>query len=407
PSKNFSEVAAAFQKSNAMVEFVVLTPQDQIRQGVKALKSGASDYLTCPIVHEEVLLVIAAFQETLAKDLELDYLRDQFWKTDWISVIRTNNPKMRKIFEDTRAVAPTIATVLLLGETGTGKGLLARLIHWHSNRYAKPFIAVHCGAIPDTLIESELFGHEKGAFTGAERIKRGKFEIAGGGTIFLDEIGTITPAAQVKLLQVLQDGTFSRLGSETQIQADVRIIAATNDDIRKLCDQGRFRKDLFYRLNVFPLEAPPLRQRLEDLPSIVKTIQKNLDAKYGKSIYRLHPSVMDSFRRYNWPGNIRELENVLERAYILENNSTLMPQSFPREIVGHKSMPSMEAGGEILPLADARRIIIEDFERHYIKTLVDRYKGKIGLSAEQARITPRQLNRLMARYEIRKEDYKD
>ncbi len=176
-----------------------------------------------------------------------------------LEMIQSLNPCMKKVYDNIRSVAPTIATVLLLGDTGTGKGMTARMIHWHSQRHDRPFIEVHCGAIPDTLMESELFGHEKGAFTGAERRKPGKFEMAAGGTIFLDEIGTITPSSQIKLLQVLQDGVYSRVGGDLPLKADARIIAATNADIAELVKTGQFRKDLFYRLNVFPIEIPHFR----------------------------------------------------------------------------------------------------------------------------------------------------
>jgi len=263
---------------------------------------------------------------------ELDYLRDRFWQEDSLEIVRTRSPLMKRLFDKVRSVAPTKSTVLLNGETGTGKGVLARLIHQHSNRKDGPFISVHCGAIPDTLLESELFGHERGAFTGAVRRKLGKFEIAQGGTIFLDEIGTITPSAQIKLLEILQDGTFHRVGGEERIEANMRVIAATNADLRKMCEAGQFRKDLYYRLNVFPLEIPPLKERMEDIGYIVEVILKKLNKFDLKEIHDIHPHVIDAFGNYPWPGNIRELENLMERAYILEESPILMPDSFPDEL---------------------------------------------------------------------------
>jgi transcriptional regulator with GAF, ATPase, and Fis domain len=206
---------------------------------------------------------------------------------------------MREVFKKIRAVASTRATVLLIGETGTGKGLLARMIHMHSNRCDDPFISVHCGAIPDTLLESELFGHEKGAFTGAVRKKLGKFEMARGGTIFLDEIGTITPPAQIKLLQVLQDGTFSRVGGEEALQTDARVITATNADLTGMSERGEFRKDLYYRLNVFPIEIPPLRERVDDIPQIVEVFLKKLKQRHEKNIHSVHPHVLQVFENYH------------------------------------------------------------------------------------------------------------
>jgi DNA-binding NtrC family response regulator len=322
-----------------------------------------------------------------------------------LEMIQSRNPRMRKVYENIRSVSPTIATVLLLGDTGTGKGRTARLIHWHSQRSDKPFIEVHCGAIPDTLMESELFGHEKGAFTGADRRKPGKFEIAAGGTIFLDEIGTITPSAQIKLLQVLQDGIFNRVGGDAPLKADVRIIAATNADIAELVKTGQFRKDLFYRLNVFPIEIPPLQKRLEDLPGLIEVFLKNLNIKYGKKITGVHPLVMDRFERYDWPGNIRELENLLERACILETGPVLMPQSFPLE-----TMPDMDnprPGSECsTPISRARQQAVDRFEQEYLTTLLTRTRGRIDQAAGIAGITPRQLNRLLKRHHLSKSTFK-
>ena len=401
------EVMVDFQDTNPMIEYAVLTSQSEIREAFKAVKAGAGDYITHPLDPEEIRLVVSAYKESCARDHELTYLRNRFWKTEWIDVIHTRNPHMINIYETIRSVAPTIANILLLGETGTGKGILARLIHIHSNRNDKPFLSVHCGAIPDTLLESELFGHEKGAFTGAVRKKAGKFEIANGGTIFLDEIGTISSSAQIKMLQVLQDRTFSRVGGEEPLKADVRIIAATNSDLKELAEQGRFRNDLYYRLNVFPIVIPPLRQRIEDIPHMVEVFLKKLNQQYGRNIQKIHPKVIEALKRYQWPGNIRELENVLERSYILEKNGTLMPQNFPLEIMSPDFISAFlqEPGGP-LSLNDARRLALEDFEQLYVKNLISRNKGKINLSAQEAKITPRQLNRLKTRYNIKKSDYR-
>ncbi len=406
-AQGFEQVIKPFVRTNPLVKFIAMTSREEVRQAVKAVKDGASDYITYPFEPRELGLVLDEINETLGRDLELDYLRDRFWKTEWLEIVQSHNTGMRRVYDSIRSVAPTIATVLILGDTGTGKGLFSRLIHWHSLRYDKPFIDVHCGAIPDTLLESELFGHEKGAFTGADRRKPGKFEMARGGTIFLDEIGTITPAAQIKLLQVLQDGTFSRVGGDQVMTADVRIIAATNADLSLLVAQGQFRKDLYYRLNIFPIEIPPLKARLEDLPYIVELLLTRLNAKYGKGIPKLHPDVREGFIAYDWPGNIRELENILERAYILETGPILTPCNFPPDLVkdSGKSVPPLTARGD-LPLAEARQAAIHAFESAYVKDLLRQTRGKINQAAEKAGITPRQLNRLIVRYHIDKLDFK-
>jgi transcriptional regulator with GAF, ATPase, and Fis domain len=313
---------------------------------------------------------------------------------------------MNKVFEQIRSVAPTKSTVLLIGETGTGKNVLAQLIHQQSNRKDDQFISVHCGAIPDTLIESEMFGHEKGAFTGAVRRKMGKFEFATGGTIFLDEIGTITPAAQIKLLQVLQDGTYQKVGGEETLKTDVRVITATNADLKNMCNQGTFRNDLYYRLNVFPIEIPPLRKRLEDIPLFIETFLNKLNQFSLKTIHGVHPQVIESLRQYSWPGNIRELENLVERAYILESSSVLTPESFPSELFEAETTSVFIPSSEHLTLADARQRGIEEIERNYLKDVLARNKGIINESARDAGISSRQLNKLMNRYGIRKEEFK-
>ncbi|MCF8126282.1 MAG: sigma-54 dependent transcriptional regulator [Desulfotignum sp.] len=394
-----------FVAANPFVQFVVLCDKKHLTTALAAVKDGAAGYLLSPVRKRDVKLVLQSVTQAISKDFELDYLRDHFWKTEWLDVIQSKNPCMKKIYENIKSVAPTIATVLLLGDTGTGKGMTARLIHWHSQRFDKPFIEVHCGAIPDTLIESELFGHEKGAFTGADRRKPGKFEMAWGGTIFLDEIGTITPAAQIKLLQVLQDGIFNRIGGDISLQSDVRIIAATNADIQELVKTGQFRKDLYYRLNIFPIQIPPLNERREDLPYLTDLFLKKLNTKYGKKISRIHSLVMEKFTRYDWPGNIRELENIIERAYILEQSSQLMPHSFPLETMPDcdSPVPDDAAGTN---LAQARQQAVDRFEQSYLTVLLGQVQGRIDKAAARAGITPRQLNRLLKRHHLNKNDFK-
>jgi len=404
--QNFTETIQIFKEVHPLAEVVVLAPKEQIREAVRAVKSGADDYLTYPIDAAEVQLVVESLRESLTQNLELDYLRDKFWKTEWLDVIQTRTPGMREAFKKIRAVAPTKATVLLTGETGTGKGLLARIIHRHSNRCDDAFISVHCGAIPDTLLESELFGHEKGAFTGAVRKKPGKFELARGGTIFLDEIGTISPTAQIKLLQVLQDGTFSRVGGEEVLATDARVIAATNADLTGMCDRGEFRKDLYYRLNVFPVEIIPLRERTEDIPHLIEGLLKKLNLNHAKNIHSVHPHVLPALKNYHWPGNIRELENLLERAYILETSTQLTADGFPVELFKSGTPSSLMTVDAGLPLAEGRRQALEDFERQYLKELFTRFKGKVNRAAEGAGVSTRQLNKLMAKYGVQKESYK-
>jgi DNA-binding NtrC family response regulator len=405
-AEGYKAALQPFWRLYPTVEIVVMSSPEMIREAVMAVKAGASNYLTYPINPDEAKYVIESIYELAIMQSELDYLRDKFWHTDDLDVIKTKNLLMKKVFEKIRSVAPTKSTVLLVGETGTGKSLLAELIHEHSNRRGNKFISVHCGAIPDTLLESELFGHEKGAFTGAIRRRLGRFEIAKGGTIFLDEIGTITPAAQIKLLQILQDGIFQRVGGEELIEANVRIIAATNTNLKKMCDSGQFRSDLYYRLNVFPIEIPPLNERIEDLPILVEGFLKRLNKLYPKQIYDVHPYVMEAFEKYSWPGNIRELENLLERAYILESSSMLTTESFPSELFTSESPRSWVSLDTTISLAEARRRGVEQVEVTYLNGLLTAQKGKIASSARAAGITPRQFHKLMKKYGLRKEDFK-
>jgi DNA-binding NtrC family response regulator len=388
------------------IEIIVMSPQEMLREAVMTVKAGASNYLSYPIVPEEVKLVTETALTSIIAQSELQYLRDQFWEAESLEIIETKSPLMKAVYDKVKSVAPTRSTVLLMGETGTGKGVLANLIHQHSNRRDSQFISVHCGAIPDTLLESELFGHEKGAFTGAVKRKLGKFEIASGGTLFLDEVGTITPSSQIKLLQILQDGTFQRVGGEVTLEADVRIIAATNADLKKMCEDGQFRKDLYYRLNVFPIEVPPLRERLEDIPHLMEGFLKRLNTFNTKEIRRIDPVVLEGFKHYSWPGNIRELENLIERAYILETSSMLTRESFPIELFEPGVSLATASADSSLTLAEVRRRAIENIERNYLKELLTQNEGRIKESAEAAGITTRQLHKLLAKYGIRKEEFK-
>lgn len=406
PIEGYKTALQPFWNLHPTIEIIVMAPQELLRDAVMAVKAGASNYLTYPIVLEEVELVTESAHASMIAQSELQYLRDHFWHTESLEIIETKSPKMRSVYDKVRSVAPTRSTVLLMGETGTGKGVLANLIHQHSNRRDAQFISVHCGAIPDTLLESELFGHEKGAFTGAVKRKFGKFEIASGGTIFLDEVGTITPSAQIKLLQILQDGTFQRVGGEVTLEANVRIIAATNADLKKMCKDGQFRKDLYYRLNVFPIEVPPLRERLEDIPHLMEGFLKRLNNFNTKEIHHIDPVVLEGFKHYSWPGNIRELENLIERAYILETSSMLTRESFPVELFESGLTSATASADSSFTLADARRRAIENIERNYLKELLTQNKGRIKESAKTAGITTRQLHKLMAKYGIRKEKFK-
>jgi len=388
------------------LQVVVMAEQDQFRQVLLAIKDGARDYVTFPVAVDEVKLVTSSVDETVKLESELNFLRDESWQSETQEEVRSDSPAMQAVFRKVQSVAPTKSTVLLTGETGTGKGVLARAIHMNSSRRDKQFIAVHCGAIPDTLLESDLFGHERGAFSGAAQRKLGKFEVAEGGTIFLDEVGTISYSAQIKLLQILQDRSFYRLGGEQLIENDTRIIAATNVDLKQLCEQGLFRTDLYYRLNVFPLELPALRERKEDISYLANFFIGQFSKTYVKEINGIHATVLDAFNRYDWPGNIRELENLIERAFVLENTDVLTPDSFPQELF--EDLPDVPQVSIDLDrsLSEVRSDWAREGEAIYLTQLLTLTQGRIAPAATRAGITTRQLHKLMTRHGLRKEDYK-
>lgn len=384
---------------------VVMTDEDRTGDAVEAVKAGAFDYLTHPIERSELGLIMDKVRESDVLQSELDYLRGKFWNEDSLDYVDTRSQAMRDVFVKIRQVAGTRTTVLLTGETGTGKSLIAKLIHAHSNRKDMPFISVHCGAIPDTLVESELFGHEKGAFTGAVRRKLGKFELAHGGTIFLDEIGTVSQSVQVKLLNVIQERMIQRVGGETDIQVDVRIIAATNEDMGELCEKGKFRRDLFYRLNVFPIRIPSLRERREDLPRLSERFIKQFNGLLNTEIKGIHPQILDTLMEYEWPGNVRELENVIERACILETGDILLPASFPPDLMDTQGEVVTSPVKTSLPLKEARRVTVDKFEKQYLSSLLEQCRGVIKTAAARAGVTPRQLNKLMNRHGLDRKDF--
>ena len=337
---------------------------------------------------------------------ETESVQDNFWNQDVLREVHTRSPRMLQTFEKVKSVASTKTTVLLLGDTGVGKGMVAKLIHQHSSRKDEAFVHVHCGALPDTLVESELFGYEKGAFTGAAKRKLGRFDNAQKGTIFLDEINTISGTMQIKLLQVLQERVFQRVGGESPIEADVRVIAASNSDLQQLCDEGLFRKDLYYRLSVFPLEIPSLQQRSEDIPDWVDYLIDWFNKLYFKEIQSADPVVVKALQEYSWPGNIRELENIIERAYILEKTSVLRPESFPQELFTDINNTAEVELDISLPLAEVRRKSLDYLERQYLKEVMTKHHGRINRASETAGITTRQLHKLLSKYGIRKEEYK-
>jgi len=319
------------------IAVVLVTAYGTIETAVEAMKEGAFDYITKPIIDSEIKIVIQRILEQKKLLEENKVLKERLKKEGRKQFYKMigQNPKMQRIYDLIETVAPTNATVLIVGESGTGKRLIAHALHFYNPyRKDKPFVEVSCGALPENLLESELFGHIKGSFTGAIRDRQGRFEIASGGTIFLDEIDAFSPKLQVKLLRVLQEGEFERVGDTKTIKVDVRVIAATNQDLKKLIKEGLFREDLYYRLNVIPINVPPLRERKDDIPLLVEHFLKKSSQKLkGKIVRDVSPQVMELFFAYDWPGNIRELENVIERAVILCKGERIEVEDLPEFFV--------------------------------------------------------------------------
>jgi two-component system response regulator AtoC len=313
---------------------VFMTAYGSIDTAVNAMKAGATEYVNKPFAFDEIDVILDNIKTKLSINREIQVLRRQQKDIITFDHILGETAAFKKIIQLSKKIAKTeTTTILLLGESGTGKDLFAYAIHNESARMKKPFVTINCSSLPETLLESELFGHEKGSFTDARQLKKGLFEIAEGGTVFLDEIGEINPATQIKLLGVLENRVVRRIGGTVNIPVDIRIIAATNRDLKKAVDEKLFREDLYYRLKVFQLFLPPLRERAEDIPIIAEYFMKYYNHQFQKNISRIDDSVNNLLKKYSWPGNIRELRNVIERAVILETMTTLQTDSLPAEIV--------------------------------------------------------------------------
>ncbi|HTY44980.1 MAG TPA: sigma-54 dependent transcriptional regulator [Patescibacteria group bacterium] len=313
-------------------QVILITSYGSIENAVEAMKEGAFDYITKPIIDSEIRILIQRLirqRQLVDENISLKEKLSSSEKTRFVDIIGKDQ-KMQKIYGLIEAIATTRATVLIYGESGTGKRLIAHAIHQcNPQEKDKPFVEVSCGALTETLLESELFGHVKGAFTGAIKDKMGRFELADGGTIFLDEIDAFSPALQVKLLRALQEGEFERVGDSKTIKVDVRVISATNQKLQELITQGKFRKDLYYRLNIINIEVPPLRERKGDIPLLVADFLEKHTKRLGKKVQDLADETLALLMQYDWPGNVRELENVIERATILSQGPTINPENLP------------------------------------------------------------------------------
>jgi len=347
------------RKKEESVSIVVITAYSSVKTAVEAIKCGADDYLTKPINIEELRLVLEKIwerQRLIAQNRMLkEKLKDKYKSSGLVG----NTPQMKQIFHMIADVAPSTASILILGETGTGKELVANAVHCQSDRACMPFVALHCAALSEGVLESELFGHEKGAFTGAVQARKGRFEMADGGTLFLDEVGEMSLKVQVKLLRVLEKGEFERVGGEKTLKVDVRLITATNRNLEKEVSEGRFREDLFYRLNVITIHLPSLRERKDDIPILSNFFVIKYTKKYKKEIKGFAPEAMGALCAYHWPGNVRELENVVERAIVLCKKNTISVEHLPGNVVPDKDDMSVIKIPVGISLKEAEKEIIQ------------------------------------------------
>jgi two-component system, NtrC family, response regulator AtoC len=381
---------------------VLVTGHATVETAVAAMKRGALHYLTKPIRYEELALVLRHAVAGERSRRELTRLRGELERAAGFDAIVGASPEMRQVFSLVEQVADADATVLLRGETGTGKELIARSLHRRSRRGDRPFVAVNCSAVPAGLIESELFGHEKGAFTGAVARRVGRFEQADGSTLFLDEVGELEPAVQAKLLRVLQEREITRVGGSTAIAVDVRIVTATHQDLEARVREGRFREDLYYRLNVIPIRLPPLRERPGDLTLLMEHFLREFAARYGREPKVAPPELLAAARDYPWPGNVRELRNLCERA-VLMGWGAVAPI-----LAGTTRAPaSLAAFADFgAPLLEARAALVERFEREYLVRLLQQHRGRVGEVARAAGIAERNLYEKMKALGLSRDDYR-
>lgn len=397
PDKTGLEVLEDVKRINPEISFVILTAYGTIENAVKAMRLGAFDYISKPVDLDELDLMLERIIENKNLRSEIRLLKDQLKEKFKIDSIISQSPKMEEVLSIASRAADSKATVLITGESGTGKEVLAKSIHFISPRKDRPFIAVNIPALPETLLESELFGHEKGAFTGAEKAKKGRFEIADGGTIFLDEIGDIPLNLQVKLLRVLQEHQIEKVGSSESINIDVRIIAATHQNLEQKIKDGSFREDLYYRLNIVSLHIPPLRERREDILPLIDHFLKKYSKENFKGNLTLSKEAVDFLLKYNFPGNVRELENIIERAVVLSRSELITLKDLPDVIKGFKAEKEILANDQATLTEQ-----VEELEKKLIYDALSKANGNQSQAARTLGLTERNLRYKMQKYAIKK-----
>lgn len=387
---------------------VLMTAHSNLQDAVAAIKEGAYDYLEKPVQPQRLIEIVTRANEAREMVSRLA-LSNPIFDDDIDSEFVGTSKKMRDVFDLIHRLCKVDTTVLIRGENGTGKELVARAIHFNSPRKSGSMIAINCGAIPENLMESELFGHEKGSFTGAHERKIGKFQLANNGTIFLDEVAELKPEMQVRLLRVLQERKFMPVGSNREVKTDARIIAATNRNLEKMIEEGTFREDLFYRLNVMPIFLPPLRERTDDIAELSQYFMKRFSKAHNRQINSIADEALQVLKQYRWPGNIRELENVIERAFIIENSDRITVGSLPETVI-NKAKENM-APVQSAQISAAGVLDYDAFkeqaEKEFIISALRANKGRINKTVAEANIPKNTLLRKIKRYEINVDDFKD
>ncbi len=398
PQKSGMDILTYIIKTKSNLPIVLMTAYGTIKQAVEALKAGATDYIVKPFDIEELQIIVKKGLERRRLQVENIRLKEELYKKHKFENIVGKSKKIQDVFDLSRKIAETDSTVLILGESGTGKEMVARAIHYLSRRRNKPFVSLNCGALPENLLESELFGHVKGAFTSAVTNKKGMFEVADKGSLMLDEIGEMSPLTQVKVLRALQEKSIRKVGGTQEIPVDVRIISVTNQNLKEKIKNGSFREDLFYRLNVISLKIPPLRERTEDILLLVNHFLKKYCLKMDRKMKRITPEIMKIFEAYFWPGNVRELENIIERIVAIEERETITRDCLPQELLGIQSTP--DKVHEISPGFNLNKTM-DEISRQYVKEALDRAKNNLKQTSDILGINYRSLRYLIDKFDLK------